>query len=88
MGKAVKVAIIEHKKGFESKVDDYIVCLSEEECKTFKSKFNEESDMYKDSDWYMTIEGEPIHINITDKQLSILEQSEYKFLHEEVLNKF
>lgn len=50
---AVKVAVWEYERGWGSKVDDYMVCLSVEDA---------------NADWYMVAEGEPTAIDLTPKQ--------------------
>ena len=65
---AVKIPVIESEKGWGRKIDDYMVCLSKEDAEKFRSEFNSKNEEDSAPDWYMQVEGEPIAIDITDKQ--------------------
>lgn len=39
-----------------------------EDAKAFEKEFNAENEQSSAPDWYMQVEGEPIHIDLNDKQ--------------------
>lgn len=65
---AVRVAVWEYERGWGSKIDDYMVCLSVEDANAFKKEFNEQNDEKMAPDWYMVAQGEPIAIDLTPNQ--------------------
>lgn len=69
---AVKIAVIESEAGWGRKIDDWMVCLSTEDAKVFENEFNSKNQSATAPDWYMQVEGEPIPIDLTDKQFSKL----------------
>jgi len=75
---AYKIAIIESEKGWGRKIDDYMVCLSSEDCIVFKNEFNSENTQENAPDWYMQVEGNPSMIELSDNQYDKL-QSEKRF---------
>jgi len=55
--KAYRVDLIEHERGWGSKVDDRIYFDNEEEAKEYIRKYNAKNDKPYVPDWYMTAEG-------------------------------
>ena len=82
---AVKIALIESEAGWGKKIDDWMVCLSIEDAKSFEKEFNAENKASSTPDWYMQVEGEPKPIELTDKQFSKLQEDKRVWLS--VLNK-
>lgn len=65
---AVKIAVWEYERGWGSKVDDYMVCLSVEDANAFKKEFNAKNNEPITPDWYMIAQGDPTAIDLTPKQ--------------------
>lgn len=79
---AVKISVIESESGWGRRVDDWMVCLSIEDAKAFQDEFNNENRATRVPDWYMSAEGEPVPIELTDKQFSILKANNRVWLSE------
>ena len=71
---AVKIAMIESEAGWGRKIDDWMVCLSVEDAKTFKKEFNSKNKSSSTPNWYMQVEDGPEPIDLTDKQFSKLQK--------------
>lgn len=71
---AVKIAVIESEAGWGRKVDDWMVCLSVEDAKKFEVEFNSKNTESKTPSWYMQVEGDPIPIDLSDKQMKRLKK--------------
>jgi hypothetical protein len=69
---AFKIAVIESESGWGRKIDDYMVCLSTDDTKAFEKEFNSKNNLSSAPDWYMSVEGEPQPIDLTDNQFSKL----------------
>jgi hypothetical protein len=65
---AVKIAVIESELGWGSKIDDWMVCLSITDAKAFTQEFNSKNTDATAPNWYMIAEGDPIPIELNDKQ--------------------
>lgn len=77
---AVKIAVIESERGWGRKIDDYMVCLTVEDAKEFKKEFNSKNTEDSAPDWYMAAEGEPLPIDLDDKQFKRLKKSKRLWL--------
>ena len=69
---AVKIAVYEYERGWGSKLDDWMVCLTVEDVEDFKEEFNSYNTEKTAPDWYMIAEGEPEPIDLNDAQYAIL----------------
>jgi len=65
---AVKITVIESERGWGRKVDDYMVCTTQKETLDFKQEFNAKNNKDVVPDYYMACEGEPMPIDLTEKQ--------------------
>jgi len=77
---AVKIAVIESEAGWGRKIDDWMVCLSNDDAKIFEKEFNSKNDSTTVPNWYMQVEGDPISINLTDDQYSKLKKDKRVWL--------
>ena len=77
---AVKIAVIESEAGWGRKIDDYMVCLSIEDAKTFEKDFNSENKASSTPKWYMQVEGQPEPIDLTENQFSKLQNDKRVWL--------
>lgn len=77
--KAFKVELIESERGWGSKVDDYMICLTEEDAKEFKKEFNAENNKSTVPDWYMYA-GSITEIELTDVQFKKLSEEKRIYL--------
>ncbi len=84
---AVKVTVIESERGWGSKVDDHMVCLSTEDANEFITRFNSKNNFPTVPDWYMYAESEIEPIDLTDAQYTLLESSEEKRMWLSSLNR-
>lgn len=70
------VPVIESERGWGRKIDDYMLCLSEEDAKAWARKFNSQNPPGPAPDWYMQAEDDSIElIEVTSTQLKIIEKS-------------
>lgn len=69
---AVKIPVWEYERGWGSKIDDHMVCLSVEDAKTYQKEFNAKNDKPTVPDWYMVCQGDPTPIDLTDEQYDLL----------------
>lgn len=69
---AVKIPVIESEAGWGAKIDDYMVCLSNEDGQKFIESFNSKNTESKTPDWYMYAENKIIPIDLTVKQATFL----------------
>ena len=74
---AVTVTVIESERGWGSKVDGYMVCLSMEDAKLFTKEFNSKNTAEVTPSWY-TRADDSTPIDITDKQFKELQKTENK----------
>lgn len=75
---AIKVPVIESERGWGSKIDDWMVVLSEEDAKAFIKEFNSKNTASSAPDWYMQAEDETKPIELTSKQMEKLKKSKSK----------
>ena len=81
---AFKVEIIESERGWGSKVDDYMICLSQQDAELFKEEFNSFNISVTIPEWYM-IASSISTIELNDAQLQKL--NEYKRIYWSQLKK-
>ena len=74
---AIAVEVIESERGWGSKVDDYMVCLTKEDAEKFTKEFNSKNTEATAPDWYMRADDSK-PIDITDKQFKAVQKSENK----------
>lgn len=73
---AIKIPVIESERGWGSKIDDYMVCLSNEDAKNFCKEFNAENTEKSTPDWYMRADFEPKPHDLNQAQFDALNKSE------------
>jgi hypothetical protein len=71
---AVKIAVMESEAGWGKKIEDWMVCLTNKDAKLFEEEFNSKNTAQSVPDWYMQVEGEPVSIDLTDKQFAKLKK--------------
>ena len=76
---AFKVEIIESERRWGSKVDDYMICLTEEEAKNFKEEFNSFNISVSVPDWYMAATSIST-IELNEKQYEKLKEHKIVYL--------
>lgn len=69
---AVKIALVEHERGWGAKVDDWMVCLTAADALAFKEEFNAKNTEECAPDFYTQVEGEPRPIELSEKQFDRL----------------
>lgn len=69
---AVKIPIIESEAGWGRKIDDWMVCLTNEDAKCFEEEFNSKNTSANAPGWYMQVEGNPEDIYLNDDQYEFL----------------
>lgn len=74
MKSVIFVPVIESERGWGSKIDDYMVCLSDTDARIFIDEFNSKNNLDVVPDWYMRAESEYINKDITDEQYEVLKQ--------------
>jgi photosystem II stability/assembly factor-like uncharacterized protein len=73
---AYEVPVIERERGWGSKVDDYMLCLTMEDAKAWAKEFNSKNPPGPAPDWYMQAEDQSIQlVEVTGTQLKIIETS-------------
>lgn len=72
MKTAIKIPVYEYERGWGSKIDDYMVCLTSEDKDNFIKGFNSDNDKPQVPDWYMIAKDEPSFIELTDSQYELL----------------
>ena len=82
---AIKVPVVESEAGWGRKIDDWMVVLSMEDAKTFEKEFNSKNTSKTTPDWYMQVEGTPMPIDLTTKQMRKLKKEKRIWLS--VLNR-
>lgn len=78
MKTAVKVPVWEHERGWGSKIDDYMVCLSVADAHKFAEEFNAKNTEEKVPDWYMRAEVATYPIDLEDKQYNKIKSQKNK----------
>ena len=81
---AFKVEIIESEREWGSKVDDYMICLSQQDAELFKEEFNSFNISVTIPEWYMAASSIST-IELNDAQLQKL--NEYKRIYWSQLKK-
>lgn len=71
---AVKIAVIESEDGWGRKIDDWMVCLTVEDAKTFEKEFNGQNTKSSTPSWYMQVEGDPQPVDLNDVQMKKLKE--------------
>ena len=71
---AYKIPIIESEAGWGSKIDDYMICITKDECKLFMKEFNSKNIGKSTPDWYMRCDDEITEIEISESQLNELKK--------------
>lgn len=79
---AIKVPVIESERGWGSKIDDHMICISEDEAKAFISDFNAENNKATAPDWYMYADKDYLPISISDEQYVRLTKEKRMWLSE------
>lgn len=69
---AIKVPVWESERGWGQKLDDYMVCISIDEAKTFIKEFNAKNNEPSVPDYYMWAKDELIPMDLTDNQFAEL----------------
>jgi hypothetical protein len=77
--KAFKVELIESERGWGSKVDDYMVCLTEDDAQEFKKEFNAKNNESSVPDWYMYA-ASITEVELTDVQFNKLNEEKRIYL--------
>lgn len=67
-----KIPVFEYEKGWGSKLDDWMVCLTEEDCHAFKKEFNSKNNEPITPDWYMIVQGNPVQLQLNAVEYSAL----------------
>lgn len=73
---AVKVAVIESERGWGSKIDDWMICLTNEDAQNFQKEFNSANNKDVFPDWYMYCDGTVEPIDLTDSQYNEIIKSD------------
>lgn len=81
---AFKVEIIESEREWGSKVDDYMICLTQEDAEMFREEFNSFNISITIPDWYMVADSIS-KIELNDTQLQKL--NNYKRIYWSQLKK-
>ena len=83
---AVKIALIETEFVWGEKVDDWMICLTNEDALKYKLEFNKtDSTDFVPPQWHLFIGGEPLPIELTEKQMKYL--TEHKRVYLSTLNR-
>jgi hypothetical protein len=69
---AIKIPIIESERGWGERIDDYMVCKTMEDAKSFIDEFNSKNTEEKTPDWYMYAENSFIPVTLTESQTKII----------------
>lgn len=79
---AIKVPVIESERGWGSKVDDHMVCLSNADANEFIKEFNAENNQPTVPDWYMYAENSTTPIDLSESQYKYLLENKRVWLKE------
>lgn len=78
---AVKIALKETEFVWGEKIDDWMICLTNEDALQYKKEFNRnESNDFVPPQWHMFIDGEPLPIELTEKQMNYLKEKKRVYL--------
>ena len=69
---AIKVPVIESERGWGSRVDDYMVCLTKEDANSFVKEFNSKNTEPVAPDWYMYADTDFKVFDLTESQREFL----------------
>lgn len=83
----LKVPVIESERGWGSKVDDYMICLSTKDAMNFIQEFNAKNTDTVVPDWYMYADFNISPIEITEQQFNLISKEEKSRIWLSVLNK-
>lgn len=72
---AIMVPVIESERGWGSKIDDYMVCNTEDDAKVFVHDFNSRNTEKTTPEWYMYADFEPRPLTVTETQYKALIES-------------
>lgn len=75
---ALKVPVWEYERGWGSKIDDFMVCLSKEDATEFVKEFNAENKETSVPDWYMVASTEFTPIDLTDSEIKAIKKQKDK----------
>lgn len=70
--KAFKIAVVESERGWGSKIDDWMVCLTLDDINDFRKEFNSKNNLDVVPEWYMYADGKPFEVELNDVQYDIL----------------
>lgn len=76
----VKVPVIESERGWGAKIDDYMICLTNEDAQAFVKEFNSQNNSDAVPDWYMRADSETQIVDITKKQFLKLRKEKRMWL--------
>lgn len=71
---AFKVPVYESEKGWGSKLDDFMVCLTRTDAEHFITEFNSKNDKEVVPDWYMYATNDIVECELTDAQLKVVKK--------------
>lgn len=81
----VKVPVIESERGWGNKIDDWMVCQSDEMANAFIKEFNSKNNENTTPDWYMYADNVIVPHDLSDEQYKKLLTEEKMWLSQ--LNK-
>lgn len=70
--RAFKVPVIESERGWGSKIDDYMVCISNDVAKNFIEIFNSSNNKEVTANWYMYADTNITEFSLSDLEIMIL----------------
>lgn len=70
----ISVPVLESERGWGSKIDDHMVCLTIEDSKLFIEDFNKKNNEDIVPDWYMKALDETKQIELTEEQFNLLSE--------------
>jgi hypothetical protein len=76
MNTAIKVPVWEYERGWGSKIDDWMVCLTQEDAAKFVEEFNSINTDTEVPDWYMVADDSPLPQTLTDKEFKALKSAD------------
>lgn len=85
--KAFKIAVLESERGWGSKIDDWMVCETREDCYRFREEFNSENTSETVPDWYMLCLDRIEPIDLTESQTKAFSDRGRKRMWESELKK-
>jgi len=70
------VPVIESERGWGSKIDDYMICLSYKDAEEFIKEFNSKNISTTVPNWYMQAESPITSFELTQEQFDFINKSE------------